>query len=296
MCQERNKTQQIDRLVDRIEEDFRKFSKTYKIYPPNPPLRKYAEDRISVERIQEQWSQLKSLTFGANSNLRLLEIGSGFGAFLNYASSQGVAAFGIEPELPQAHISHDLLKLTGEQDTVIINSVGEKSPFQNEMFDVVYSSNVLEHVENPEIVISEALRVLKPGGYLQFIIPNYGSWYDGHYQVLWFPNIPKFIAKVYVRILGRDPSFIDTLQLINRHQLEKILVKHDDCIEIIGWGEDVWESRVRTAVFSAWSGLGSLVRLMRLIHLLRLEEITIWLGKKFHWETPFILTLRKVRK
>ena len=56
-----------------------------------------------------------------------------------------------------------------------------RSPLPTSYFDVVYSSNVLEHVKEPPKVISEIIRVLKPGGHAQIVVPNYGSWWEGHY-------------------------------------------------------------------------------------------------------------------
>lgn len=37
-------------------------------------------------------------------------------------------------------------------------------PFENASFDAVFSHNVLEHLEKPEVALSEIYRVLKPGG------------------------------------------------------------------------------------------------------------------------------------
>ena len=56
-------------------------------------------------------------------------------------------------------------------------------PFPTSYFDVVYSSNVLEHVNEPPKVIGEIIRVLKPGGHAQIVVPNYGSWWEGHYGI-----------------------------------------------------------------------------------------------------------------
>lgn len=51
----------------------------------------------------------------------------------------------------------------------------EKIDFPNEKFDLVYITYTLEHLDSPEKVIEEMMRVTKKGGYLVFIAPNYGS-------------------------------------------------------------------------------------------------------------------------
>lgn len=51
----------------------------------------------------------------------------------------------------------------------------EKLVFNNNKFDLVCSAYVLEHLENAEKVINEAIRVTKRGGKVIFIAPNFGA-------------------------------------------------------------------------------------------------------------------------
>lgn len=50
----------------------------------------------------------------------------------------------------------------------------EKLPFKDGDFDIVLSSQVLEHVENSDFYLSESRRVLKEGGIL--ILSTHGTW------------------------------------------------------------------------------------------------------------------------
>lgn len=51
----------------------------------------------------------------------------------------------------------------------------EKLPYKESVFDLVYSTYLLEHTEAPEKIISEMIRVTTPGGQLIFVCPNFGS-------------------------------------------------------------------------------------------------------------------------
>jgi SAM-dependent methyltransferase len=48
---------------------------------------------------------------------------------------------------------------------------GKKMPFEDASFDVVISTEVLEHVPDPDTYLMEVKRVLKPGGMFFFTVP-----------------------------------------------------------------------------------------------------------------------------
>ena len=57
---------------------------------------------------------------------------------------------------------------------------GIEMPFDNESFDVIISTEVLEHVPNPDLYLQEVMRVLKPGGIFFFTVPFLQSLHEVH--------------------------------------------------------------------------------------------------------------------
>jgi SAM-dependent methyltransferase len=56
-------------------------------------------------------------------------------------------------------------------------AIGDALPFPTGSFDCVLLSEVIEHLDTPQISLGEAARVLKPGGRLLVTTPNYRSFW-----------------------------------------------------------------------------------------------------------------------
>lgn len=75
---------------------------------------------------------------------------------------------------------------------------GEKLPFDDGRFDVVFADNVMEHLDSPLQVFREIHRVLKPGGVFLGKTPN--SW---HYMPLIARSTPHWFHQAVNRARGR---------------------------------------------------------------------------------------------
>lgn len=101
------------------------------------------------------------------SSLRVLDLGSGTGRNAFYFAEMGNHVTGLEISKTAVEIAKENAKNAGLTVSYIKQSIGEKFPSEDKGFDVlldVTSSNSLTESER-EVFLSEADRVLKPGGY-----------------------------------------------------------------------------------------------------------------------------------
>jgi ubiquinone/menaquinone biosynthesis C-methylase UbiE len=152
-----------------------------------------------------------------------LDIGSSAGGLSVALAQAGVDMYGIEPSSAGVRASKMRAQRLGVENTTFVEGVGEKLSFPDEMFDLVVSLAVIEHVQDVNKVLEEAFRVLKPGGWLYLEVPNNLFPFEGHYKMAWFPMMPKPIAKRYVRARGAYPDFLDHLNYMSRFIIQRYL-------------------------------------------------------------------------
>ena len=146
---------------------------------------------------------------------RVLDLGSSAGGLSVALALSGLEVVGIEPSLSGVEASELRARRRGIETASFLTGVGEKLPFADGEFDAVVSLAVLEHVQDPERVVREVFRVLRPGGGAYFEVPNYLCPFEPHYKIAWLPMMPKALAKTYVRLRGGRPQFLDELNYMN---------------------------------------------------------------------------------
>lgn len=94
--------------------------------------------------------------------MHVLEIGGGTGYQANLIASLGVAVDSIDVASPQSAKSYFPVRIYD----------GRTLPFADGSFDIVFSSNVLEHIPDLQKTLSEIHRVMKVNGLAIHILPT----------------------------------------------------------------------------------------------------------------------------
>jgi ubiquinone/menaquinone biosynthesis C-methylase UbiE len=100
-----------------------------------------------------------------DNSLKILEIGSGPAGIVTHLP--GNVRIGIDP-LENFYSSISEYSQYRDKNVKYFNTKGEKLEFENSYFNLVIIDNVLDHCEDPNLVISEVKRVLRNDGVIYF--------------------------------------------------------------------------------------------------------------------------------
>jgi len=137
-------------------------------------------DRLSLDDVYDNDGRLVRELFalGDPAGKRVLEVGAGTGR-----DAVALAAAGAEVwTLDYVPGSLALTLKAADAAGVTVHPVGGDAfgkPFPDDSFDLVFHQGLLEHFHNPEDMLREDLRVVKPGGHLIVDVPQ--TW---HYYTL----------------------------------------------------------------------------------------------------------------
>ena len=122
-------------------------------------------------------------------NARVLDIGSGIGAYVEKFRALGAHAFGVDADLERLARGRQEKNLA-----TLALAVSEALSFGENTFDGVLLHEVIEHVDDDRQTIREAHRVTRRGGVVIIFAPNrlypfetHGAYFGGRYI---YGNIP----------------------------------------------------------------------------------------------------------
>ncbi len=107
--------------------------------------------------------------------MSLLEAGCGRGEFLKNFREFGIKVFGVDISGEAQAFLPDVTVKTSDIEK-------EGIPYDDACFDIVFSKSFIEHLYYPDCYMKEAFRVLKPGGMLITLVPDWESNYKIYFD------------------------------------------------------------------------------------------------------------------
>lgn len=143
-----------------------KWENAAAVYTESQETSEYAESNKSVVKTR----------FKRLSGERVLDLGCGCGYYTDYFDCVGANAVGVDGSEKMIEIARERYP---RSDFSIVD-IEKPLPFENEIFDIVFSNQVLMDIENIDFVFSECKRVLKKDGIFYFSIVH-PCFYDSRW-------------------------------------------------------------------------------------------------------------------
>lgn len=103
---------------------------------------------------------------------RVLDVGCGPGHFVVFCAEKGCDVTGIDSSRGMVNLASKRLAQKNLSAHLMQVDISGGLPFKNGAFDAVACESVLNHVGNPQQVVEEIERVLKPGGHAIIDVSN----------------------------------------------------------------------------------------------------------------------------
>lgn len=123
-------------------------------------------------RYQVEWARLKAVFSRLPQAKILFDGGAGSGEFLRMALESGFTQKSIALEFDAQNFERLKENLGQDSRAQLIRGSLLDVPIENDIADVVMTTQVLEHIVDHEKAASELIRVLKPGGYAIISVPH----------------------------------------------------------------------------------------------------------------------------
>ena len=142
-----------------------------------------------------------------------LEVGCGNGSFLRVLTS-------VRPDIAVAGVDITDVGVSGVPSFTFYQGQLEQVDFGERRFDVVYCSNLIEHVPDPFLFLRKVAQILKPGGVIYGVTPDHlsvdrylfrrywaGYHYPRHTFVFNHDNIRQILEKCGYQVVRVGGSY-----------------------------------------------------------------------------------------
>ena len=151
---------------------------------------------------------LRLVAFDGYRGRSVLEVGCGAGVDLARFAKGGAIVTGVDLSTAAIDLARANFDQQGLSGTFEVAD-GERLPFADQSFDLVYAHGVVQYTADPRKLVEECRRVLKPDGEAIFQVYNRISWLNALSKLMKVglehddaPVLLKFSMSEFRRLLG----------------------------------------------------------------------------------------------
>jgi len=153
----------------------------------------------------------------------LLEVGAGLGFTCIVLAESGFDITGIEPGGQGFEDSREIARAAREMlgaPSVVCETTIEQFDAGGRRFAVVFSNNVLEHVDDVRVAVASMSRLLDTHGVMVHSCPNYRVPFEAHFNVPLVPFRPAWTARLLPRSISgsglwKSLNFVTDRQIVS---------------------------------------------------------------------------------
>ena len=135
----------------------------------------YSEKNRPFTQYPDKLARYLFLRYKLSKDSKILDLGCGRGEFLRGFIRCGLNGFGVDK-------SNIAKSICPEAEILQSNLEIKPLPYDDNSFDVVFSKSVFEHFYFPEELVAEVYRIVKPGGLVITMVPDWESVYKTFYE------------------------------------------------------------------------------------------------------------------
>ncbi len=182
----------IGQRVSRKENNERKiFDRTFNAY--------LEEAKISVSLLDHK---------KVDKKIPILEVGGGVGLTYAFLQQAGYNIYALEPSDSGFNNYFDagkeLFRVLGVSADRWYNYLGQDAHKINQIFDFIFSNNVLEHIPALEETLAGLQKVLSDGGEMVHNTVNYNVPYEPHFGIMLIPFFPRSTQKLKPELVHNE--------------------------------------------------------------------------------------------
>jgi len=193
---------------------------------------KYSRSNVISDITIKRYAGLLDLFEKYRANNTIIDVGAGDGHFIESAKQAGWKAYATE-------FDDRAVELCRQKGVLVEQGKLDTDNYENDFFDIIFSSEVLEHINNPVEEIRNFNQILRKGGLVFITTPNLNSishkilkhkWNIFHYPEHLCYYTPKTLKKLFedngfkkiaIQTTGFSPSRF-------KHSLGQSEINNDD--------------------------------------------------------------------